>query len=66
MGNNILVLKMTGEQKDPVTEEGKKTVATNRANFDASSAQTALLTSAKVENNVQQVFFNQILSNRNN
>lgn len=66
VGNNILVLKMTGEQKDPVTEEGKKTVATNRANFDASSAQTALLTSAKVENNVQQVFFNQILSNRNN
>ena len=66
LGNNVLVLKLTGEQKEPVTDDGKKAVAKNIDDFDASTAQSTLLASAKVENNVQQVFFNEILSNKNN
>ncbi len=66
LGNNVLVLKLTGEQNDPVTDEAKKTVAGNITSFDTATAQAALLASSKVENNVQQVFFNEIMATKNN
>jgi parvulin-like peptidyl-prolyl isomerase len=66
LGNNVLVLKLTGEQKEEVTDENKKAVADNITSFDVSTAQSTLLASAKVENNVQQVFFNDIMANKSN
>jgi hypothetical protein len=64
LGNNVLVLKMTGEQKEAVTDESKKAVEANVLSFDATGSRLVLNSSDKVENNVQQVFFNDIMANR--
>ncbi|MBQ6782368.1 MAG: peptidyl-prolyl cis-trans isomerase [Treponema sp.] len=65
VGNNVIVLKLTGEQTDSVTDEAKTKIAENITNFDSSTAQKALLNSPKVENNVSNVFFNEIMASKN-
>lgn len=62
VGNYIIVLRLSGEQTDAVTEETKTTYKNDLTGYDRTAAQTALLTSDKVKNNVSQVFFNNIMS----
>lgn len=62
-GNNILVIQVekTGlKAKDPAPKEA---LFDELLNYDSASAQTALLSSPKLVNNVQEVFYNHILSN---
>jgi len=63
VGNNVIVLLQSGEQTDNVTDETKTTYKNDLTGYDRNAAQTALLTNDKVENNVSQVFFNNIMSN---
>ena len=64
LGSNVLVLKMTGEQTDEVSDEVKATLPDTLAGYDQSSAQTALLSSDKVENNVYETFYKYFMTNR--
>lgn len=60
---NVIVLQVTGSDlkaADPIPAEA---LADELSNFDTSSAQQALLTSPKLVNNVQDVFFNHMMKN---
>ncbi len=59
LGNYVLVLKKA-ESKTVATDAEKITTAA--ANADSTDSQNALLTSSKVVNNVQDVFFNQMMN----
>ena len=62
-GNNILVLQLVKSNipaQDPIPAEALNEELTN---FDVASAQTALLSSPKLVNNVQNVFYNHIMTN---
>ena len=63
LGDNILVLKLTGEQNDVVTDDKKDSIRTKIDDFDSSASQSTLLASKKVENRVSEVFFNDIMKN---
>ena len=60
LGSNVLVLKLTGEQTDSVSDDDKNALSDKLADYDQSAAQTALLTSDKVENDVYNAFFKYI------
>ncbi len=66
LGNSIIVLKMTGEQTDTITDENKDALKSDLSSYDKSSAQTALLNSDKVENNVSEAFFKYVSPSRSN
>ena len=53
-GRNILVLQFTGSEEQNADEQTP---------FDSSYAQTALLESPKLKNNMSEVFFNYIMNN---
>lgn len=60
---NVIVMQVTGSDlkaADPIPAEA---LADELSNFDTSSAQQALLTSPKLVNNVQDVFFNHMMKN---
>lgn len=61
LGNYIIVLKLTSEQKDTVTAEKKSDIVTKIGSIDQNESQTTLLASNKVKNDVSNVFFNQIM-----
>ncbi|MCR5723960.1 MAG: peptidyl-prolyl cis-trans isomerase [Treponema sp.] len=65
LGNNVIVVKLTGVQTDS-TAENKSSLASDLSNYDQSAAQYALLTSDKVENNVSQAFFKYVSPSRSN
>ncbi|MBQ0052098.1 MAG: SurA N-terminal domain-containing protein, partial [Treponema sp.] len=57
-GNYILVLKLSSDQKVDLSDEAKAKIPTSVKEYDQSSAQSAVLTSKKVENKVAEVYFN--------
>ena len=62
LGNYISVFQLTDIQKVPAEGDKTESIATEVASYDQSEAQTALLTSKKVENNVADVYFNKIMA----
>lgn len=56
LGNNVLVLKLVGEQTDTVSDDAKESLADSIATYDQNAAQTALMSSDKVENTVFEAF----------
>ena len=66
LGSNVIVLKMTGEQTDSITKENKDALKSDLESYDQSAAQTAVLTSDKVENNVSEAFFKYVSPSRSN
>lgn len=62
-GRNILVLQLVNE----IDKNGEPTeasvIADEIRNYDAAAAQTALLSSPKLKNNLSEVFFKYIMSN---
>ena len=64
IGNYVIVLKMTGEQKDDRNEEQDEAIQSDILYYDKTAAQSTLLASDKVENNVSSVFFNTIMLNK--
>ena len=63
LGKNVIVLQMKGEQTDTTADDAKaKSIASDVTEYDQSSAQSILLASKKVVNNVSTVYFNDILS----
>lgn len=62
-GRNILVLQLNKDNvkpEDPIPQEALKDELTN---YDATSAQSALLSSPKLVNNLSDVFFKYIMNN---
>ena len=62
-GRNILVLKLNKDNvkpENPIPQEALKDELTN---YDAASAQAALLSSPKLVNNLSDVFFKYIMNN---
>lgn len=65
-GRNILVLQFIGSEEqntDSEEQTPQKAIADEIANFDSSYAQTALLESPKLKNNMSEVFFKYIMNN---
>ena len=62
LGNYISVITLTGVQTDEATDAQIEKVTSAIAEYDQNEAQTALLTSKKVENNVADVYFNKIMA----
>ncbi len=62
MGNYITVFQLTGVQNDKADSEKLAKIAEETDGYDQSSAQSALLASSKVQNNVTEVYFNKIIS----
>lgn len=54
LGNNIIVLKLTGEQAEPATEEGKTTAAQSLVTYDVALFQRGTLADASIKNNVYE------------
>ncbi len=64
LGNYIIVLKLTGIQKEEATSDTDSKIAISSLNYDQYDAQSTLLSSKKVENKVSDVYFNKILASR--
>ena len=62
LGNYVSVITLTGIQNDKATDEQVTKVKTSIDDYDESEAQTALLQSKKVVNNVADTYFNKFLS----
>ena len=62
MNNFITVFQLKGIQNDKTTDESKSKIKIEVIDYDQSGAQSALLSSSKVENNVADVYFNKFLS----
>ena len=72
IGNYINVIQLTGIQKEEAKvaaeassengEEKEDKIASEIQNYDQTGAQSALLSSSKVENNVADTYFNKILA----
>lgn len=62
MSNYVTVFQLKGIQNDKATEESTSKVKTEVIDYDQSGAQSVLLSSSKVENNVADVYFNKFLS----
>ena len=62
MGNYISVFTLTGIQNDAVDSEKLAKISEEAAGYDQSSAQSTLLASSKVQNNVTEVYFNKIIA----
>lgn len=59
-GNYIVVLKLAETENVELSDSEKELVAQSLKNYDLASAQTAILTSDKVQNNVAQTYFKSI------
>jgi hypothetical protein len=55
---------MTGSQTDSVTDENKDALKSDLTSYDQSAAQSTLLNSDKVENNVSEAFFKYVSPSR--
>lgn len=62
MSNYVTVFQLKGIQNDKATEESTSKIKAEVIDYDQSDAQSALLSSSKVENNVADVYFNKFLS----
>ena len=62
LGNYIAVFKLAGIQNDSHDSERLAKVTEDASSYDEDSAQSALLSSKKVENNVADVYFNKLMS----
>lgn len=62
LGNYVSVFTLTGIQNDKATDEQVKKIKTSVSDYDENEAQTALLQSKKVVNNVADTYFNKYLS----
>ena len=62
LGNYITVFQLTSIQNDKATDEELTKISEELENYDQSSAQSALLASSKVQNDVANVYFNKFLS----
>ena len=62
-GRNVLVLQFTGTESAESEPTPQEAIADELANFDSASAQTALLASPKLKNNMSEVFFKYIMNN---
>ncbi|MBR0032868.1 MAG: SurA N-terminal domain-containing protein [Treponema sp.] len=58
LGNNIIVMQMTAEEKTEKTDNLLETIRTESMSYDQSSASSAILSGKKVENNVMTTYFN--------
>ncbi len=54
LGENVLVLKLTGEQTEPVTDAGKIAAATDSQNYDVASFQTKQFDGSDIKSNVYE------------
>ncbi len=61
LGNYISVFQLTDIQNEKASEEKVSKLSENISDYDQSSAQSALLSSSKVKNNVADVYFNKFL-----
>lgn len=59
-GNYIVVLKLANTENVELSDEEQEHIASSLKEYDQTSAQTAILTSDKVQNNVAQTYFNSI------
>lgn len=59
-GNYIVVLKLSETENVELSDDEKNHIADSLKEYDYSSAQTAILTSDKVQNNVAQTYFKSI------
>lgn len=62
-GRNILVLQLTKENVKPADPIPAEALKDELSNYDAYSAQAALLASPKLENNLSEVFFKYMMNN---
>lgn len=62
LGNYITVFQLTSIQNNKASDENREKVLTEAKNYDENGAQSVLLASKKVENNVADVYFNKIMS----
>lgn len=66
LGNNVLVLRMTGEETVKADSSTFETIKTEVASYDNTAANSAILSSDKVENNVMTTYFNHFMNKNNN
>lgn len=62
LGNYVVVLQLSGIQNDNSDSEKLEKVIEEASDYDQNGAQSALLASKKVENNVSDTYFNKIMS----
>ncbi|MBQ4377823.1 MAG: SurA N-terminal domain-containing protein [Treponema sp.] len=62
LGNYVSVITLTGIQNDKATDEQVKKVRDSISDYDENEAQTTLLQSKKVVNNVADTYFNKYIS----
>ncbi len=62
MGNYITVYQLTGIQNEKADSEKIAKIPEETEVYDQSSAQTVLLESPKIQNNVSEVYFNKIIA----
>ena len=62
LGNYITVFQLTSIQNNKASDENREKVLAEAKNYDENGAQSVLLASKKVENNVADVYFNKIMS----
>ena len=62
LGNFITVFQLTGIQNEKADEAKLAKLTEETTNYDQNGAQSALLSSKKVENNVADVYFNKFMS----
>ena len=65
LGNNVIVMKMIGEEKNEKNDNVLETIKTESASYDQASASSAILSSKKVENNVMATYFNNFIKKDN-
>ena len=61
LGNNVIVMEMTGEEKAEKNDNVLETIKTESASYDQTSANSAILSGKKVENNVMTTYFNNFI-----
>lgn len=64
LGNFIIVMKLTGRQVEEATAETEEKIVDSALEYDRTDAQSTILSSKKVENNVTDVYFNKMLKNK--
>lgn len=62
LGNYIAVFQLTGIQNNKANDEKRAKISEEAQDYDSNGAQSVLLASKKVENNVADVYFNKFMS----
>lgn len=62
-GKNILVLQLTNETTNTTNNTTANVIADEITNYDSTTAQATLLSSPKLKNNLQDVFFKYMMNN---